>query len=137
MAERMALRALAHAYRTSQPRLEKLLAKTGDIGTAAQSLAGGKRGHRTTILHVFGQLQKIAQISGKGSQQDKSAGLAQLLSGASGIEAKYILLSSRHPSHWRRRHDFFACLGESLYGQCGEQAKRRSRIQRSFGSRRG
>jgi len=91
MAERMALRAVADAYGTSEQRLEKLLAKAGDLGTAAQGLAGAKRGHASTVLRVFGQLQKIAQISGKGSQQQKSARLAQLLSGASGIEAKYIL----------------------------------------------
>jgi DNA ligase-1 len=93
MAERMALRAVAEVYGTSEQRLEKLLAKAGDLGTAAQSLAGGKRGRRITIVDMFGQLQKIARISGKGSQQQKSARLAQLLSGASGIEAKYILRS--------------------------------------------
>jgi DNA ligase 1 len=93
MAEHMALRAVAEAYGTSEQRLEKLLAKAGDLGTVAQGLAAGKRSHAIMILHVFGQLQKIAQISGKGSQQEKSAALAQLLSRASGIEAKYILRS--------------------------------------------
>jgi DNA ligase-1 len=91
MAERMAVHAVADAYGTSEQRLEKLLAKAGDLGTAAQGLAGGKRGHAITLLHVFGQLEKIAQFSGKGSQQQKSTRLVQLLSGASGIEAKYIL----------------------------------------------
>jgi DNA ligase 1 len=82
---------VADAYGTSEQRLKKLLAKAGDLGTAAQSLAGGKRGHPITILSVFGQLRKIARISGKNSQQKKCARLTKLLSGASGIEAKYIL----------------------------------------------
>jgi DNA ligase 1 len=91
MAERMALRTVADAYGISEQRVEKLLAKAGDLGTVVQGLAGGKRGHPITIIRVFGQLQKIARISGQGSQQQKSARLVQLLSGAPGIEAKYML----------------------------------------------
>lgn len=91
IAERMAVRAVADAYAVSERRVERLLVTSGDLGTAAEYLAGGKRGRATSILHVFDQLRKIAQISGKGSQQQKCARLAQLLSAASAIEAKYIL----------------------------------------------
>lgn len=91
VAERMAARAVADAYAVSQRRVEKLLAATGDLGTVAEALARGKRGRAISILHVFDELRKIAELSGKGSQQRKCARLAQLLSRASGIEAKYIL----------------------------------------------
>ncbi len=91
IAERTAARAVANAYAVPEPRVEKLLASTGDLGTAAENLAGAKRGRAPAILHIFEQLRAIARISGKGSQQQKCARLAQLLSSASGIEAKYII----------------------------------------------
>ncbi len=91
MAERMVVRAVADAYAVSQQCVEKLLATAGDLGTVAENLARGKRGRAISILHVFNELLKIAAISGKGSQEQKCARLAQLLSAASGIEAKYIL----------------------------------------------
>ncbi len=91
MAERMAMRAVAEAYSVSEQRVERLLSTAGDLGTAAENLAGAKRGRAAAILHVFDQLKKIARISGKGSQHQKCARLAQLLFGASGVEAKYIL----------------------------------------------
>ncbi len=91
MAERMVVRAVVDAYAVSQQRVEKLLAAAGDLGTVAKDLARAKRGRAISILHVFNELLKIAAISGKGSQEQKCARLTQLLSAASGIEAKYIL----------------------------------------------
>ncbi len=91
MAERMVARAMAIAYAISEQRVIRLLAVAGDLGTAAERLAGAKRGDARTILSVFDALRKIAQTSGKGSQQLKRAKLAQLLSDASAIEAKYII----------------------------------------------
>jgi DNA ligase 1 len=91
MAERMVARAVAAAYAASQQQVERLLGVTGDLGTAAESLACGKRGRPITILQVFDRLQGIARIAGKGSQTQKCARLAQLLSRVSGLEAKYIL----------------------------------------------
>ena len=44
IAERMAARAVANAYAPSERQVEKFLATTGDLGTAAQSLTSGKRG---------------------------------------------------------------------------------------------
>ncbi len=91
MAERMAVRAVADAYAVSEQRVEKLLASGGDLGIAVRYLAGAKRGRAVTLLHVFDRLKEIAQLSGKGSQQQKCARLAELLAAASGIEAKFIL----------------------------------------------
>lgn len=91
MAERMVARAMAEAYAVSQRRVEALLATTGDLGTAAETLAGAKRGRAKTILSVFDELQDIARASGPGSQAAKIAQLARLLSRASALEAKYIL----------------------------------------------
>ena len=91
MADRRVARAMAIAYAISEQRVIRLLAVAGDLGTAAERLAGAKRGDARTILSVFDALRKIAQTSGKGSQQLKRAKLAQLLSDASAIEAKYIM----------------------------------------------
>ncbi len=91
MAERMVVRAMADAYAVSEQRVDRLLATAGDLGTAAEHLAGAKRGRAKTILSVFDELLNIARASGKGSQREKCAKLAQLLSGASAIEAKYIV----------------------------------------------
>lgn len=91
MAERMAARAVAAAYAVSEQRVERLLAVTGDLGTAAENLAGSKRGRPITILQIFAELQRIAQIAGTGAQSQKCARLAELLLRASGLEAKYIL----------------------------------------------
>jgi DNA ligase-1 len=91
MAERMVARAMTVAYAVPTQRVDRLLAVAGDLGTAAERLAGAKRGDAKTILSVFDELRKIAQTSGKGSQSLKCAKLARLLSGASAIEAKYIV----------------------------------------------
>jgi len=91
MAERMVARAMTVAYAVPEQRVAKLLAVVGDLGTAAEQLAGGRRGEASAILTVFDKLREVARVSGKGSQQLKCARLAQLLSGASAIEAKYIV----------------------------------------------
>ena len=91
MAERMVVRAVAEAYGVPDRRVERLLATTGDLGTVAETLAAGKRGRRASILYVFGELRSIAGITGAGSQVKKCAKLARLLSGASSIEAKYVV----------------------------------------------
>jgi len=91
MAERMIVRTLAQAYEVSEQRVDRLLARTGDLGTAAELIAGRKAGPSMSILYVSEALNKIARASGKGSQEEKCARLAQLLSRASGFEAKYLI----------------------------------------------
>jgi DNA ligase 1 len=91
LAERMVMRAVADTYAVPERRVRRLLVKTGDLGMVAEALARSRRGRPNTILAVFDELQRIAGISGKGSQQQKRARLTQLLSAASPIEAKYVL----------------------------------------------
>ncbi len=91
MAERMVVRAVADAYTVPQQRVERLLTTTGDLGTAAETLATTKRGRAASILYVFDELRNIARIAGKGSQAEKCKRVARVLSGASAIEAKYII----------------------------------------------
>ena len=138
MAERMVARAMTIAYAAPEQRVAKLLAVAGDLGTAAERLAGAKRGGAKTILSVFDELRKIAQISGKGSQQLKCAKLAQLLSGASAIEAKYIIRTVLG-SHRIGVADmtFLRALAKAYAGSIENRAFCGSRVQCPFGPRRG
>ncbi|MGO8843551.1 MAG: hypothetical protein ACLQF1_21235 [Methyloceanibacter sp.] len=61
---------------------------SGDLGTAAETLAAAERGRAASILYVFDELRNIARIAGKGSQAEKCKRVARVLSGASPIEAK-------------------------------------------------
>jgi len=91
MAERMVVRAIADAYAVPKPRVEQLLTTTGDLGSAAELLAGSKRGRGASIIYFFNELRNIARIAGRGSQAEKCTRVARLLSGASAIEAKYVI----------------------------------------------
>jgi DNA ligase-1 len=133
MAERMVARAMAIAYTVPEQRVTKLLAAAGDLGTAAERLDGAKRGGAKTILSVFDELRKIAHISGQGSQQLKCAKLARLLSGASAIEAKYIIRTVLGSHRIGVADMTFLRVGESLYRQHREPAFCRSRVQCPFG----
>jgi DNA ligase 1 len=82
---------LAEAYGVSEHRMQQLLRTTGDLGTTAERIAGIRGRRSMPILQVFKRLNEIACASGKGSQQQKCALLAQLLRGASSLEAKYIV----------------------------------------------
>ncbi len=61
MAERMVVRAVADAYAVPQQRVERLLTTTGDLGTAAEALAGAKRGRAVSILFIFDELRSKAR----------------------------------------------------------------------------
>jgi len=138
MAERMVVRAVVDAYAVSQQRVEKLLAAAGDLGTVAEDLARAKQGRAISILHVFNELLKIAAISRKRLAKAKVREIDAIAFRSIEPRSKiHPAHSPRYPSHWRRRHDLFARLGESLHWQRGEQAQRRSRLQRPFGLRRG
>ena len=87
MAQRMAVRAAADAYGAPEQRVERLLTTTGHLGTAAETLVAGKRGRAASILRVFEELRNVARTTGAGSQAQKCAKLARMLSGASARRA--------------------------------------------------
>ncbi len=70
--------------------------KTGDFGLVIQELAEKKK-QRTlfakflTVEKVFENLQKLADIEGKGSQERKFSLVSELISSAKPKEAKYIV----------------------------------------------
>ncbi|MBW3015930.1 ATP-dependent DNA ligase [Candidatus Woesearchaeota archaeon] len=89
MADKMVVKAIAMAANKEEKDVKAIYKKTGDIGeTAYQSLKSRSSG--LSVEHVFGELNKIAAASGKGSQGIKLRSLAGLLANSSRSEAKYI-----------------------------------------------
>jgi DNA ligase-1 len=91
VAEKMAIRAIAKASDVSTDRVERLFARSGDLGLVAEQLEKGQKGEGLTIRQVFEELRNISLTTGPGSQTEKLRRLADLLSSSSSIEAKYIV----------------------------------------------
>jgi hypothetical protein len=87
---------IAQATGFSPADLRKRFSRIGDFGLVAEELAGKKK-QRTllatplTVKKVFENLQKTAGIEGKGSQERKFSLIAELVSAAKPVEAKYIV----------------------------------------------
>jgi DNA ligase 1 len=93
LAEKLAARAVADATGAPLEKVLDSLRRTGDLGTTAEQLLGGKAGERSTldVAEVFAELEKIAVASGKGAQAQKVAGLTNLIRRATPIEARYLV----------------------------------------------
>lgn len=68
---------------------------TGDLGKTASDLISGKKQHTLfsedlTVAKVFSNIRKIASMEGQGSVSAKVRLMAELLSSAKPIEAKYV-----------------------------------------------
>ncbi len=85
-----AARAVAESSGQGIANVRKLIAATGDVGTAAETLIT-RRSCGLMIGQVFRAIKAIAYAKGSGAQQAKVKRLAELLSRASGLEAKYIV----------------------------------------------
>lgn len=96
MAEKMALKALAMVTGCSIERVEQVLKKTGDIGTAAENLLTSKKQatlfkKELLVEDIYNALDKIARTTGVGSVDAKVRTLSGLLADSSPTEAKYIM----------------------------------------------
>ena len=87
MAEKMVVKSIAVAGKAREEIVFQKYKKTGDIGKTAEEYAGKGA---LTVTAVFDGLHKIAQTTGTGSQEKKISLLAQLLSKASSVEARYL-----------------------------------------------
>ncbi|HIH14126.1 MAG TPA: ATP-dependent DNA ligase [Nanoarchaeota archaeon] len=89
------LKAIAKAVGISVEDVVKDYKKSGDLGTTVESLVSKKRqrtlgAEQLTVGKVFANLQAISEHSGSGSQDRKLDLIAELLSQATALEAKYI-----------------------------------------------
>ncbi|MFA5098759.1 MAG: ATP-dependent DNA ligase [Candidatus Paceibacterota bacterium] len=91
LADKMVIRALALAQKSTNEKIESLFNKTGDLGSVVETLKAGDKGKGLTVKEVFEKLIEIAKMGGAGSQEKKVSYLADLISKASGEEARYII----------------------------------------------
>ncbi len=96
VAARLIIKAIAVASGISAEKIEMEWKKTGDLGSVAEKVITKKKqatlfSHKLTVTKVFSNLQKLATISGEGAVDQKVQLLAELLTSASPLEAKYIV----------------------------------------------
>jgi DNA ligase-1 len=80
----------------SKDELKEVIREEGDAGKAAERLFSNKRqatlfSERLTVRKVYENFDKIARTSGTGTQGRKNKLLAELLSDATPIEARYLV----------------------------------------------
>ncbi|MFA5141762.1 MAG: ATP-dependent DNA ligase [Candidatus Woesearchaeota archaeon] len=95
MAQKMALKAIIVASGLDESTVIKEWKKTGDLGETAANLIKGKKqktlfSESLTIKKVFENIKKLAEMEGQGSADQKVKLLAELLTSAKPLEAKYI-----------------------------------------------
>src|SRR5436305_13181828 len=93
MAEKSVIRSLALASHTTPEHIEALYATLGDLGLVAGQVSS-EAGSVPTVLsvnEVFLGLRAIAQTSGKGAIEQKSARLVGLLTRVDSVSAKYVV----------------------------------------------
>ena len=103
--EKLLVKAIAMAYKTSEARVNTLYKQIGDLGRVAERLAsasrrkgrglldfmGGGEEAGLTVSRVYNTLLRIAYAQGEGSRDIKLRLLAGLLADAEPIEARYIV----------------------------------------------
>src|SRR2546428_2809054 len=93
MAEKSVTKSLAMASHTTPEQIAALYATLGDLGLVAAQVKS-EEGSVPSVLSVedvFLDLKAIAQTSGKGAVEQKSARLADLLTRVDGVSAKYVV----------------------------------------------
>lgn len=95
VSDKLVVKALNVAYGHDTKTVEKLWKETGDLGDVAAKLATKKKqrtlvSHHLTVKRVYDSLRKLPEMSGAGSTDHKIKAVAELLSDASPMEARYI-----------------------------------------------
>lgn len=96
IARQLMIKAIAKATGANEKDIKKSFTKTGDLGKTAELFISKKK-QRTlaaktlSINAVFDDLQKVARLEGKGSQDQKTNLIAGLLSHSTSKEARYIV----------------------------------------------
>ena len=96
IAEKLAIRAISIASGWNEEDVVRDFKEAGDLGRTIEKILAEKSqrtltNERLTVERVYGTLDKIARLSGKGTQEGKIRLLAGLLNDATPREAKYIL----------------------------------------------
>jgi len=96
VSRQLAIKALEKSYGVKAAEIVSKLNKIGDLGLVAEELANKRRqkglfSSKLETAKVFDNLHKIFTVEGKGSVEKKLLLIEELLSNASGLEAKYII----------------------------------------------
>jgi DNA ligase-1 len=96
ISERLCIKALTRSSGISDKDIVDKWRKLGDLGIVAEEIMNGKKqgtlfSHKLTVEKVFNNLKKLPELEGKGAVDKKMALISELLTSASGVEAKYII----------------------------------------------
>lgn len=96
IAEKLVIKAVNIATGISTENIEKEWKKTGDLGLTTENMIAKKKQHSLfsqdiTVKKVFSNLQKLADLTGAGTVDNKVQLIAELLTSATPKEAKYII----------------------------------------------
>ncbi|MEM5794458.1 MAG: ATP-dependent DNA ligase [Candidatus Aenigmatarchaeota archaeon] len=96
IATQMMIRAISKATGVKPELVEEKFKETGDLGLAAEQCVKSKKQvtlftKKLTVSYVFKNLQELAVVTGKGSQEKKLKIIAELLASAKPEEARYIV----------------------------------------------
>lgn len=96
IADKLMMKVIASSAGFSQSEVENEFRKTGDLGLAVEKMLSVKKqknlvSRELDVTKVFENLQKLASVEGKGSQDSKISLIKELISSARPKEAKYIV----------------------------------------------
>ena len=96
VASRLVLKAINKATGITADKIEKEWAKIGDLGNVAENLIKEKKqvalfSKSLTVKKVFENMSKLATLGGVGSVDKKVGFIAELLTSAKPLEAKYVI----------------------------------------------
>jgi DNA ligase-1 len=93
MADKSVTKSIALASHSTPEQIAALYATLGDLGLVAEQVQGEIKRDATVLSvgEVFERLKAIAQTSGKGAVEHKSARLADLLTQVDSVSAKYVV----------------------------------------------
>jgi len=96
ISEKLCIKALEKASGISNKEIVEKWKKIGDLGKVAEEIIKSKKqntlfSHKLTTEKVLENLKKLPELEGKGTVDKKLSLISELLTSASGIEAKYII----------------------------------------------
>ena len=96
VASRLVLKAINKSTGISTDKIEKEWARIGDLGNVAENLIKEKKqvalfSKSLTVKKVFENMSKLATLEGVGSVDKKVGFIAELLTSAKPLEAKYVI----------------------------------------------
>ncbi|MGV8151994.1 MAG: ATP-dependent DNA ligase [Candidatus Nanoarchaeia archaeon] len=96
ISEQLCIKAIAKASGEQEKKIVLKWKKTGDLGLAAEEAMQNKKqntlfSEKLSVRKVVDNLRKLPELVGKGTVERKMALISELLTSASGIEAKYII----------------------------------------------